>query len=60
MLCGHWTNEGRRTDTNNSGKPVYTVMADYQGLTNGGDGWLRIMKFVPLQQNICKHLLSLA
>ena len=52
MLCGHWTDEGRRTETNDAGKPVYTLMSDYQGLDNGGDGWLRIMRFVPLENKI--------
>ncbi|HKI77822.1 MAG TPA: T9SS type A sorting domain-containing protein [Ignavibacteriaceae bacterium] len=52
MVCGHWTDEGRRTDTNDAEKPVYTIMADYQGLTNGGNGWLRIMRFVPMENKI--------
>jgi len=58
MLCGHWTNEGRRTDQNDAGKPVYTIMSDYQGLTNGGNGWLRIMRFEPLENRIYVYTYS--
>jgi concanavalin A-like lectin/glucanase superfamily protein/List-Bact-rpt repeat protein/fibronectin type III domain protein len=46
MLCGHVPGEGRRQDTF-SGNTVNTVMSDYQGRTNGGNGWLRIMEFSP-------------
>jgi hypothetical protein len=46
MLCGHAPGEGRRTDIYN-GDTVYTLMADYQSLANGGNGWLRIMEFSP-------------
>jgi hypothetical protein len=46
MLCGHMAGEGRRTDTY-SGNTVHTVMANYQNMPNGGDGWLRIMTFDP-------------
>lgn len=46
MLCGHVAGEGRRSDTFN-GNTVYTLMSDYQGRTNGGNGWLRILTFSP-------------
>ena len=46
MLCGHVPGEGRRTDTF-GGNTIYTVMSDYQGRTNGGNGWLRVMEFSP-------------
>jgi hypothetical protein len=38
--------ESRRVDAAN-GHPVYQMLADYQSRTNGGDGWLRILRFVP-------------
>jgi hypothetical protein len=44
MLCGHSPGVGRRSDTFN-GNVVHTLMSDYQNLTNGGDGYLRIMEF---------------
>jgi len=43
--CGHFHEEFRQTSTNVAGKPVHEVLADYQDDPNGGDGWLRIMKF---------------
>jgi Concanavalin A-like lectin/glucanases superfamily/Secretion system C-terminal sorting domain/Calcineurin-like phosphoesterase len=49
MLCGHVAGEGRRSDVFN-GNTVHTVMSDYQsGFTNGGNGYLRIMQFLPDQ-----------
>lgn len=46
MHGGHIHGEGRRTDTF-EGRTVHSLLADYQGRTNGGDGWLRIMNFRP-------------
>jgi hypothetical protein len=46
MLCGHVPGEGRRMDTFN-GHSIHTVLSDYQGRTNGGDGWMRILTFSP-------------
>lgn len=38
--------EGRRSDTFN-GRTVHSMLSDYQGRTNGGNGWLRILEFSP-------------
>ncbi|RYD19167.1 MAG: hypothetical protein EOP88_20000 [Verrucomicrobiaceae bacterium] len=46
MHGGHIHGEGRRIDTF-EGRKVHSLLADYQGRTNGGDGWLRIMQFRP-------------
>ncbi|MES2439172.1 MAG: LamG-like jellyroll fold domain-containing protein, partial [Verrucomicrobiota bacterium] len=46
MHGGHIHGEGRRSDTF-EGRTVHSLLADYQGRTNGGDGWLRIMHFRP-------------
>jgi hypothetical protein len=46
MLCGHVAGEGRRSDTFDQ-HTIHTLLADYQGRANGGDGWLRIMTFSP-------------
>ncbi len=46
MHGGHIHGEGRRSDTF-QGRTVHSILADYQGRTNGGDGWLRILKFRP-------------
>ena len=52
MLCGHYTQDGRRTETNGGGNTVYILMSDYQGLDNGGDGYFRIMRFKPQVDSI--------
>jgi K319L-like, PKD domain len=51
MLAGHIHGEGRRTDVFND-NPVHTLLSDYQERTNGGDGWLRILKFSPANNQI--------
>ena len=51
MLAGHRPEEGRRTDIFN-GNTVHTLMSDYQGRANGGDGWLRILEFSPANNQI--------
>jgi hypothetical protein len=43
--CGHFHEEYRQTSTNLSGLPVHEVLADYQDDPNGGNGFLRLMKF---------------
>ena len=45
MLCGHIPGESRRTDF--GAGTIHTMLADYQDRSNGGDGWLRILEFVP-------------
>ncbi len=51
MLCGHRHGEGRRSDVYN-GCTVDTLLADYQSRIHGGDGWLRILEFVPARNEI--------
>lgn len=46
MHGGHIHGEGRRKDTF-EGRTVHSLLADFQGRSNGGDGWLRIMNFRP-------------
>jgi hypothetical protein len=47
MLCGHEDGTaGQRSDTY-LGNTIYTLMSDYQYWTNGGNGYMRLMKFVP-------------
>jgi len=52
VLCGHMHGEARRTDDNLAGQPVHQLLANYQGRTNGGNGWLRIMRFVPAEDKV--------
>ena len=51
MLCGHRHGEAKRVDISN-GNTIHTLLADYQEGTNGGDGWLRILKFSPLDDRM--------
>jgi hypothetical protein len=52
VLCGHMHGESRRTDVNLAGNTVYQMLADYQDETNGGNGKLRILTFVPDENKI--------
>jgi hypothetical protein len=51
VLCGHMHSEARRTDIVN-GREVHQLLADYQDEPNGGNGWLRIMRFVPSEDMV--------
>jgi hypothetical protein len=51
MLSGHVSGESRRADIMN-GHPVFQMLADYQNLPSGGEGWLRILRFVPADSKI--------
>ena len=51
MLAGHIHGESRRVDVYN-GNTVNTLLADYQSLANGGNGWLRLLKFSPASDEI--------
>ncbi|MFA5364463.1 MAG: metallophosphoesterase [Candidatus Bathyarchaeia archaeon] len=52
VLCGHLSLEQQRTDTTVDGYNIYQMVSDYQDRENGGDGWLRILTFSPLQEKI--------
>lgn len=53
VLCGHISGEGYRVDQNSSGRAVHQMLFDAQSeggghrYGNGGDGWLRIIEFLP-------------
>lgn len=51
LLCAHVYGEGQRSDIYNS-HTVHTLLADYQHRPNGGNGWLRIMEFSPVKNEI--------
>ena len=51
MLSGHVHGESRRVDTVN-GNPVFQMLADYQDRATGGEGWLRILRFVPAENRV--------
>jgi len=52
VVSGHVLGTGIQTSTNDAGNPVHEMLVDYQGLPNGGDGWLRMLKFFPKQNKI--------
>ena len=47
VLCGHVLGEGLLSSPGEAGNIVHQVLADYQGLHNGGESWLRYMTFHP-------------
>ena len=54
---------GWRIDNNAEGKPVYQMLYDTQTLGggwegNGGDGWLRILEFIPDGKTVQVHTYS--
>ncbi len=57
MLSGHVHDESRRTDVVN-GHPVFQMLADYQDRAIGGEGWLRILRFVPAEDTVYVHTYS--
>ncbi len=54
VLCGHEVpGEGKKIDNLDNGtRTVYQLLSDYQDLPSGGNGYLRIMKFVPSENMI--------
>jgi hypothetical protein len=51
MLSGHVHDESRRADVL-YGHPVHQMLADYQDRASGGEGWLRILRFVPAEDKV--------
>jgi hypothetical protein len=51
ILSGHIHAEAKRADLVD-GRPIHQLLADYQTRANGGNGWLRILKFVPKEDKI--------
>ncbi|MGI6589526.1 MAG: metallophosphoesterase [Candidatus Iainarchaeum sp.] len=47
ILSGHVHGEYTRTSMNDFNYPVTQMLADYQALENGGNGYLRILHFSP-------------
>ena len=47
VVSGHVLGVGMQTSINNQGGKVMEMLTDYQGLPNGGNGWLRSLQFVP-------------
>lgn len=54
VICGHVgkTVEFHQISRNDAGTPVLEMLVDYQKRENGGDGWLRLVRFVPAKREI--------
>lgn len=59
VLCGHVAPDegtmtmGRRSDVGDHGNLIHQLLSDYQGtVNNGGNGYMRIMKFRPSRKII--------
>ena len=55
VLSGHVVASngvGRRADYGTNGNLVNQILSDYQNYANGGDGWMRIMRFHPSQNRL--------
>lgn len=54
VLSGHILNSGlgRLTSVGDKGNSIHQVLANYQMKPHGGDGWLRIMNFLPAEKKI--------
>jgi len=52
VLCGHLEPCTLITNVNDAGSMVYQMMVNYQSRPHGGNGWLRTMRFAPLEQKI--------
>ncbi len=59
ILGGHVQGEGRRSDVF-AGRTVHSVLQDYQGRANGGDGWLRYFVFSPANHTITARTYKVA
>ena len=49
MFCGHVTKTGaaRLTSTGVSGNNMHQILANYQMRAQGGEGYLRLVEFLP-------------
>jgi hypothetical protein len=57
MFGGHITGEGWRADTYN-GNTVISMMQDYQGMPDGGSGFLRLLTFRPGKNDVLVNTYS--
>ncbi len=47
VLCGHACYTNHRSDPGKAGNVVQQVVVDYQKDENGGNGWMRLLQFLP-------------
>ena len=56
--CGHVDAEFKQVDENEAGLPVHQTLVDFQDMTDGGGGWLRLLHFKPDEDEIAVYTLS--
>ncbi|MCP5521146.1 MAG: metallophosphoesterase [Verrucomicrobiales bacterium] len=47
VVCGHVCTSAYRASRGVHGNTVHQVLVDYQNAANGGNGWLRLLQFLP-------------
>ncbi len=47
VLCGHASYTSHAVSKGNAGNTVHEVVVDYQRDVNGGNGWMRLLQFLP-------------
>ncbi len=52
VVCGHFIGTNLTESKGDAGQRVWEMLVDYQGEANGGDGWLRILRFSPAENKI--------
>jgi len=52
VISGHVLGVGLQESRNDAGGKVIEMLTDYQGLPNGGNGWLRSLRFEPKENKI--------
>jgi hypothetical protein len=52
VACGHVGGVNLLQSVNDAGGKVIEILTDYQNLAEGGQGWLRTMRFVPAENKI--------
>ena len=52
VVSGHVLGVGHQTSINDAGGKAHEILSDYQGLPNGGNGWLQWLRFVPSENKI--------
>jgi hypothetical protein len=47
VVCGHVCTSAYLASRGEHGNTVHQVLVDYQNSPNGGNGWLRLLQFLP-------------
>ena len=52
VFSGHYLGTGRITGIGNAGNKVFQMLSNYQGMDEGGKGYLRLIKFDPSSNRV--------